>query len=61
MNATIIHSASTKKAFTRKLSFPILTIALWALLLYAGIRIVWNNSGPQIPKSANKAQVDFTK
>jgi hypothetical protein len=43
-NVTIIHSKSSKRSFSRKMSFPLLTIALWALLLYAGIKIVWNYS-----------------
>jgi hypothetical protein len=48
---TIIRSTDTKRTFSRKMSFPLLTIALWALLLYAGIKIVWSYSTTQEGKS----------
>jgi hypothetical protein len=51
MNATVIRTETTNRTFKRKMSFPILTIALWALLLYAGFKIVWNYSSPQAQKS----------
>ncbi len=51
MNATVIRSETTNRTFKRKISFPILTIALWALLIYAGFKIVWNYSAPQRQKS----------
>jgi hypothetical protein len=51
MNATVIRTETTNKTFKRKLSFPLLTIALWALLLYAGVKIVWNYSAQQAQKS----------
>jgi hypothetical protein len=51
MNATVIRTETTNKTFKRKMSFPILTIALWALLIYAGFKIVWNYSSPSGQKS----------
>jgi hypothetical protein len=51
MNATVIRTEPTNKTFKRKISFPLLTIALWALLLYAGVKIVWNYSAQQGQKS----------